>query len=598
MSAGRPYPTSRPGWFAAWLLFAFVLVSGVVGVSMRDSWGWDEATHAELPAARMLLAAQAGRWDEASDVLLDCQQYPPAYPVLLASVQSMTGVSELACRRTGRVLGALAVLGAWLLAVELLRQRRIEAARRGEPLSPSDGWSAREQLAALLPPVLLALSPLFLHYSGTLFLEVPFACVSLYTLRAWLQRAGDGVRADGGLARELLAGAGIALCVFTKWNYGLLLGAGLAAAWLLEAFGELRAGRAARFGARSLCLAAVPALAFLWWFVLPLPRGGELAALHRASFLAFLQGNQDASMVTPWARRALDWGVAFLAGPRALLLAAVGLALVLPWGLRGATRALLLVLLASALPVALHPFHLDRFLVPQLALLVVPAGLGLSRLAPGRRFGVAVVFTALGAFAVVARTAEHPLLLRWSGIENAEPVKRAYQLETLFEAASLSPDRRLLTAGIERGVHDALLEALARDAGASARVGWLGVHPEFPPAAIHLGLLARGGSAERFRRDAGRARADGKPDMLITHEFVDPGWNDEQIRGWARAFDVVYVTQPMNWKGRAAKEVLARYRDTLLAGGEWKPTELARVEVAKPLEAPVPVELYALRRKR
>lgn len=596
MSAGRPYPASRPGWLAAWLLFAFVLVSGVVGVSMRDSWGWDEATHAELPAARMLLAAQAGRWDEASDVLLDCQQYPPAYPVLLASVQSMTGVSELACRRTGRVLRALGVLGAWLLTVELLRRRRVEAAARGAAVEPA--WTAREILAAVLAPALLSVSPLFLDYSGTLFLEVPFAVASLFTLRAWLRRASDGVRADGGLARELTAGAWIALCVFTKWNYGLLLGAGLAVAWLLEAIEALRGGRISRYVVRTLFLAAVPVLALLWWFVLPLPRGGELGAVHRASFLAFLQGNQDASMVTPWSERAVHWATEVLPSARALLVALVGLVCVLPWALRGSVRTLVVVLLASALPVALHPFHLNRFLVPQLVLLCVLAALGLARLAPRTLAGAGIAFAALAAFALAAPSAEHDLVLRATGIVNPEPKLHAYQLDTRAAAASRASDRRLVTAGLERAAHDALLDALARDAGPHARVGWLGAHPEFPPAAIHLGLLARGGSAERFRRDAGRARGDGKPDMLVTHEFVDPGWNDEQIRGWARAFDVVYVTQPMDWKGRAAKEVLARYRDALLAGGEWKPTELARVEVARPVQAPVAVVLYALRRKR
>ncbi|TAJ12772.1 MAG: hypothetical protein EPO68_13520 [Planctomycetota bacterium] len=567
---------------------------------------------------RMLSAAQAGRWDEASDVLLDCQQYPPAYPVLLAGVQSVTGVSELACRRTGRVLRAFGVLGAWLLAVEVLRRRRAEAAVSssatgassaggvssatgvssavGVSSASSDAWSPRELFAAVLAPFLLFFSPLFQHYSGSLFLEVPFAVASLFALRAWLRRADESAQRP--LVRELAAGAWIALCVFTKWNYGLLLGAGLAAAWLFEAFDALRAKHIGRFAVRTLFLAAVPVLAFLWWFVLPLPRGPELGALHRASFLAFLQGNQDASMATSWAARALDWALAFLPSARALLVALVGLLLVLPWALRGSVRALLLALLASALPVALHPFHLDRFLVPQLVLVCVLAAIGLSRLAPRSLGGAALAFALLAALALVAPTAEHGLVLRASGLAQDEPATRAYQLDTLAEAASSASDRRLRTAGVERAVHDALLDALARDAGPNARVGWLGVNPEFPPAAIHLGLLARGGSAERFRRDSGRTRSDGKFDMIVTHEFVDPGWNDEQIRGWARGFDVVCVTQPMDWKGRAAKEVLARYRDVLLKDGEWKAAPLATVEVARAMREPLGVQLVALRRSK
>lgn len=601
MSEGRPYPSSLPAWPLALILFAAALVSGTGWVSMRDAWGWDEATHAELPAARMLVAAQAGAWSEASDVLLDCQQYPPAYPVLLAGVQAATGPSELACRRTGRVLRALGVLGAWLLAVELLRQRRRERAASSSGVASHaevEPWSPSESFAAGAAPLLVSLSPLLLNYSGTLFLEVPFAVASLFALRAWLRRAGDGTRADGGYARELVAGAWIALCVFTKWNYGLLFGAGLAGAWLLEAIDALRARRLGRYALRTLCLAAVPVLAFLWWFVLPLPRGGELGALHRAAFLAFLQGNQDASLATPWSARVLDWCAACLPSARALLLALVGLLCALPWALRGAVRALVVVLLASALPVALHPFHLDRFLVPQLVLVCVLAALGLSRLVPRARVRAGVVALALCAFALVAPSAEHGLLLRVTGLENADAQVRAYQLDSLAEAASSAPGRRLRTAGVEREVHDALLDALAGDAGPSARVAWLGVNPEFPPAAIHLGLLARGGSAERFRRDAGRTRSDGKFDMIVTHEFVDPGWNEEQIRGWARGFDVVYFTQPMDWKGRAAKEVLARYRDVLLKDGEWKGAQLATVDVARAAREPLSVQLAALRRSR
>jgi hypothetical protein len=598
MSEGRPYPSSKPGRLAAVLLFFAALFYGVRDVSMRDAWGWDEATHAELPAVRMLLAAQAGRWDEASDVLLDCQQYPPAYPVLLAAVQKFTGPSELACRRTGRVLRALAVLAAWGLAVEVLRRRRIENAARGLPPATSDGWSGAEVCAAVLAPFFVYVSPLFQGYSGTLFLEVPFATASLFALRAWLRRRGDGVRADGGLSREFNAGAWIALCVFTKWNYGLLFGLGIAVDWLLEALGELRARRLGRFALRSAFLAAVPLLAFAWWFVLPLPRGLELGALHRASFFAFLQGNQDASMVTPGWQRLLDWFLAVEPGPRALLVLFVGLLLSLPWALRGAVRTLWLVLLASALPVALHPFHLDRFLVPQLVLLACVAAIGISRWVPRAKFGAACAFLAIATFALLKPTAEHPYVLQLSGLENPDPSIRAYQLQTLAEAASYTADRPLRTAGVERGVHDTLLDALAQNAGPNARVGWLGVNPELSPAAIHLGLLARGGSTERFRRDAGRARGDGKFDMLITHEFVDPGWSDEQARGWARGFDVVYLTQPMDWKGRPAKEVLARYRDLLLKDGEWKAESITTVSVARPARERLPVQLFALRRSK
>jgi hypothetical protein len=121
------------------------------------------------------------------------------------------------------------------------------------------------------------------------------------------------------------------------------------------------------------------------------------------------------------------------------------------------------------------------------------------------------------------------------------------------------------------------------------------VNPELSPAAIHLGLLARGWSPASFRAQAGRVRPeDGKPAMLITHEPVDPGWSGDRLRAWAARFDVLFATRPMDWSGRG-QEPLARYRDELLASGEWAAERLGALSLTRPAREPVEIEVYACR---
>jgi len=102
----------------------------------------------------------------------------------------------------------------------------------------------------------------------------------------------------------------------------------------------------------------VPLIACLWWFVLA--RGAE----HREVLVAFLQGNRE-GQTTAQSVRWLHAGLALTRGPFVLgcvlVLAAVALT-----RLRSApVRALFLVALALVVPSWTHPFHLDRFLIPQ-----------------------------------------------------------------------------------------------------------------------------------------------------------------------------------------------------------------------------------------
>ncbi|MEO0652120.1 MAG: hypothetical protein AAFZ65_15710, partial [Planctomycetota bacterium] len=119
---------------------------------------------------------------------------------------------------------------------------------------------------------------------------------------------------------------------------------------------------------------------------------------------------------------------------------------------------------------------------------------------------------------------------------------------------------------------------------------------ELSPGALHLGLLARGGDPERFRRDSGRVRADGEPAMVVTFQSADPGWTPDQLRAWAADFDVVLSTEPIDWKGRRGREFLSTYRNWLFETGAWTYERLASFEIARAVGEPTEVELYACRR--
>ncbi len=575
-------PTRHRVLVAAVLLVAAWAHFYVGGVSMERSRGWDEAMHAELPAARMQLAAGRGDFGAAARVALDCQQYPPAYPALVAAGYSITGVQEVWGRRFGRLLQALGLGGLFLLGRRLVRS-----------WDPEGVWREAVPPAALL---LGMLSPLWLAYSGTFFLEGPTLTVSIFTLLAWLGR-------DGRPSRELLAGSLATLAFFTKFNYALALGAGLFVDLLLSGALELRAGRAAAFAKRAALLAIPPVLGALWWFVLPWPGDRALGAQHFEAFTAFLSGNQQLA-ATPYDRRIWDAATFLFAGPLMALVVGIGLLLSLRFLRRPGVRTLWIVFLVSGLPVWLHNFHLDRFLLPAFAAALPLAGVGLARVfGPSRAnfwFKPALGIGLLLAAVFFASPTSNGFA-RYLGLANEDNAAYVGQLHT--ERLALLPARRLPTAGLERAASDAFLEAIAGELAATERVGWLGITSELSPGALHLGLFERGAGADldalalRLERDAPLVREDGQPDMVVTFESVDPGWDTAQIESWAAGFDLVLGTRPIDWKGRRGREFLEDYQVRLLEGGVWSATPIAEIPVARPIGEPTSVELFALRRK-
>ena len=559
---------------AAGVCLVLVLFWGLT-LETPSTWGWDESMHAELPALRMLLGLQEDGFRAFAAALHDCQQYPFGWPLVLGALQGFLGISEMVCRWAGIAAWGMTLFGLFLLGEELARAQRggvLAPARRGDRLLP---WIAL---------TLGALSPLALHFAGTLFLEIPFTLCAVFTLRAWLRRR------EGVLARELIAGLWLTAAFFTKFNYGLLLAFGCGLDWLCQAVAEGRAGRLKALLVRGAWLGIVPLFAAGWWFLWPLPFGAELAESHRESFASFLGGNRQLE-ATPWTHRALHWTIFFAITARLFAVQALGLLLSLRELLRPGARLLWLVFLGGGIPVWTHNFHLDRFLIPGAPAIWLLASLGLVRILPRGRRAREVVLGTLALAILVFPSADAPLVAERLGLMQKKPEVRANQLEILGRWSLLGTGRPLPSAGLEREVAETIWPLVTNEAEAEERVGWLGVSTEFPPAAIHVALLQAGGSPGRFLRDAHQP-------MDVTHEGLDPGLSEKAFAEYAGRFDVIFSTDPPDLRGRPSRSFIREYARRLVDDLGWSRAELGRIEVPKPSGATIPVTLSALRPPR
>ena len=550
-------------WVAAAAWVAWQLATGAEDVT----WGWDESQHAELPAARIALYLRAGDLGGALDALHSCTQYPFVWPTLLGPVQALTGPSEAVARMMGVFLWGLTMVGAHQLT-------RSAGARigMGERELGRASWGALALCGA---------SPLAAAYAGTLFHAVPSACAVVWTLVAWLRRGSGRPRAD------LLAGLAFALVFFTKFNYGLLLAAILTSDFLFEWIMAARAGTAREMGGRALRLASPGLLLCGWWFFLPLPGGAELAAVHRDAFLGFLAGNLETEYLSP-ARRLVEWAAGLHLQPRLLLFVLFGII----WSLRTVGKQGGHLLGAAALiPASVlwaHPFHLDRFLIPFAPALWCFAALGVAGWVASseraRRAAPLVLFLCV----VPIGGADSRALADWVGLVPGASPQREYVEGELDKLSCVGAGRRRPTAGLASETVAGILDACAKVTQPMERVGWLGVSSELSPAALHLGLLERGGDVERFLRDAHR-------EVDVTFEGVDPEWTDEAFAAWSAEFDVIFMTDPPDLGGRRAREFMRSYQERLLDLG-WKASAaLGTFEWQTPFGEPRVVHLFACR---
>lgn len=544
---------------------ACALLAAFWSLSVSDglAWGWDETMHTGAPAWRMSLALRQLDASAAFDALHDCERYPFVYPVVVAGFQTLFGASQASALVLGTLVWCATLWGVFLLARELTQ----------------DAWTP---WIALL---FAAASPLALSFAGTLMLEIPATCACVFALRAWVRR--DVANPSLARARDLAAGACIAVALFTKLNYGCVLVLALVLDTLAAEIGAKRRGEASWFRRRAAQVTLLPALALVWWFVLPLPFGLERAAEHRTAFIEWMGGNQDGAAVD-WKRRVLNLATSFAYNPRALLVLAIGACL----GLRRVTqprvRALALVLAVFAFAILRHPFHLPRFLIPLGAALWPLAALGWSNLLPRAKLARAVALVAGIACVAIAPGADTLRLAGALGFLSGVPATRSYQ-ETVFAGfRELGPQRHVQRAGLPRSESDAFLEIVARAVGERDRVAWLDVTEEIAPAGLHLRLWRRGGSPQRALEQLGDT-------THVSIGGVDPLWNDAQLAEFAARFDVLLFTEPHSLKGRADREFFAGYVARLEAAG-WRRQLAGEVSFTRPNGVLLPVRVFTLRR--
>ncbi|MCE9592766.1 MAG: hypothetical protein K8S98_01115 [Planctomycetes bacterium] len=554
--------------YTLWLAFiavAILLVASVYRANLDRSYGWDESMHAALPAARIVEHVRAGEVRAAFDVVLGCDQYPLVVPVYLAVVESIFGIDESVARHALAAAWAVGLLALAFVAGRLV----VGGPWRGRPL-----WAAA---------MFTMFAPIGRLYAPTLFLEAPFGVAMIFAILAWLP-ARDGTRSA---RRDFAAGALLAFAFFTKFNYGLLLALGFALDGAVDLVLAARRGAVRETLLRFARVATVPLVACLWWFVFPWPGGLDDGASHSKSFAAFLAGNQEFTRV-PWTLRLIDWTT--LVFPAFLLPVCIVTLFVQDWR-ASASRCLALVAVAFVVPICLHPFHLDRFLLPAaipLWALSFAGFLNVDARFVSRRWMPWVLGAIACVTALVVGGWWRAHALDVLGIASPNPKVLEYQQEQIDARDFVSSRIPLPTGGLLRKESDGFLDLVAKAAGPTARIGWIGLSSELSPAAIHLGLLTRGGSIERFLRDAHES-------MDVTFESADPNWTKEQLAEFASRFDVIFATDPPDMAKRVGRAFEAQYRKRLVEELGWREEELGAVTIEKALQSPYPVRLFACR---
>ncbi len=540
-------------------------------VPVPHAWGWDESMHAELPAVRMLFALQAGNARGFFEALHSCEQYPFVWPLVLAVAQAIFGVGESVARAAG--WGAFALL----LALVHIGARELERAPGSRVAGP---------LARHLAPIFALLAPLVLAYATTLFLEVPCAAAIAAALVVWVRFHRESERAHA--ARwALFAGALATVVFFTKFNYGLLFAAGLALDLVQRLATAPRDERRALLRATPWLL-AVPALALAWWLVLPLPFGAATAASHRAALAGFLGGNLQMASA-PWTTRVLDLCGYLPGSPLQALVLLVGSVATLPMLRVASVRTTWILLLALEPPALLHPFHLDRFLVPGAPMAWLLAALGWSALI-GRARGLRLTLAAACFLGWASAPQQLSALAGALGVLPADGPARDPVRNVLSGWVHPDPRRRNVpTAGLLRAELEVLLDRLASEIGPDERVGWPAIPSEVSPAVLHLGLLQRGGSRERFLTQAHQP-------IFLSIAHAGEGISLENTAAWAASFDVLILTEPPDLKGRAGREWLRAHQTALVEGGGWKAERVGELVFTRAPATPMSVVLSLARR--
>lgn len=552
------------------LVFGFVYAGNV---SMERSMGWDEAMHVQWPAARMGLAMSDGEVGEVFATAHDSSQYPFVYPAILATAQNVFGMTEGVARAFGRWLWAFGCFGLFLLVREALRGR-------GASDPPVRGAGTAPWIAMLFGMT----SPLAILFSGTLFLETPWTVVAIFTLLFWFRR-----RRLGGWHRDVLAGVFVMLAFFTKFNYGLMLGAALFLDLLFEVVrSPVLAGNAvedkslerqghAHGSIRSaLCVGAPIVLGMLWWFGFPLPEGMETAAAHRHAFSEWIHGNTEMAR-TPASYRWIHATCMLARTPVVFLILLVGLVGSLRCIRLATVRTLWIAFVVMVSLTLWHPFHLDRFFLPPGMLLWALSAIGWASLLPvdcRARLKVGGGVLLVGVVASCAAWSLNWWMLGAVGLAQEDSGNAVLQRFTLKEMYDVYPNRTLNTGGVARAEYDQLVGIMVADLRPGERVGWMGMNTSFPPASALFGLLS-------LDHEAGQQLRDSELDTtFVTLAYEAPAeelWTNPLLMAYARRFGVLYGTYPSDLNREGQRVFLDAMRERLVGLG-WT------MEIAAPFQ--------------
>jgi hypothetical protein len=284
----------------------------------------------------------------------------------------------------------------------------------------------------------------------------------------------------------------------------------------------------------------------------------------------------------------MHWGSFLSWSPRVMILILVGVAATLRFVREPAVRMLWLVAFASIVPVALHPFHLDRFLLPGAVLLWVLAAVGIARHLPVGATARAAVLALLVVVTAARPDVDGMMLGRAVGL--VRPEFEQYQRDVLAQIADLSGDRMLETNGLERATFDQLLDLYEHELRPDDRVGWIGNSHIFSPCALHAGLAMRGRRQSRMELAAGHFDED-----FVAIGNDDPQWSDERLYAWAETFTVLLTTEPVDMTQNKNRRWLAHYQERIEASGRWEKKHLGSIAIARALQDPITVQIFVMR---
>jgi hypothetical protein len=499
-----------------------VAVAGSVNARLAPARGpleWDEGGH----VWKGYLATRAlGRGDFAglveaagSDPL-----YPPLHTSLLAGWFAVFGASE----RSAYALSAASLAIAALLMALLAW--------------PLGGW-----LASAIATLLVLGSPLHVELAGTAMLELPGTAFGLLTIAALFAHVRSGSRSSA-----LIAGLAMGALFLYKYNFGLMLAAGVA-------LFQVTSWRRPEWRARPVWLWAPLLIGAVAWLAPP----GRIDGLIRFA------GNRSNDI--GWLPSLVFYPSSVLrlyaAGPTAAAMVVLGIAGSLSLRARPDVRLLAAIALAGLGMMTVHPFKFDRSIVTIVPAVWLIAAAGVcffvERFARGRpmqrTIAAAVVLIALAAPMIDLHARQIPALAR-SFDRGRAPAWSRFP----WPGRDLLPVQAAIVGSVDPGLP----------------VYIAGEFNELSPTTLQWKITERFPNASVIGRCFGSGTTWKAPLRLVTLEVVPGSRYDtgdyREFNAWAiepiHAFEKLGVAPARRWDFEQAGVRLRIYRIARLPGRE------------------------------